>query len=412
MSTKISRKVSIDKRFYNFLRPVLGFWFKRQFKLTVTIPEDVNNLPAPFLLFPNHQGFWDPFMAGLYVKHPVFYIASDAVFRYPLFEYFMKLLGAIPKKKAQSDLDAIKHIMKIRDAGGVIGVFPEGRRTWDGTTLPLVYSTSKLIKLLKVPVVTALFKGGYYSHPRWGTHIQKGKVSIEYKILFHKNEIKELTVEEIHKKLTEALSFDEISYQEKVQQVYTGKNPAENMEQAVYMCPSCKATGTIKTSGDTVTCSACGYSVTIDKYRNLISSRNDVIFSNVRDWIKWQNSELEGYISGIYGKNDEKTILQDSGLTVQRVLPGGKRMKPFLNNAGVILSVQEMAILDKNGTDIISFRVKDLHAVNVQNKEKLDFYYDGILYNVFDRKKRFSAYKWLVAIQHIQSLVGTNVHSD
>ncbi len=408
MSTKISRKVSIDTKFYNFLRPVLGFWFKKQFKLTADISEEVINLSAPFLLFPNHQGFWDPFMAGIFIKYPVFYIASDAVFRYPLFEYFMKLLGAIPKKKAQSDLDSIKHIMKIRDAGGVIGVFPEGRRTWDGTTLPLVYSTSKLIKLLKIPVVTALFKGGYYSHPRWGKHIQKGKVRIEYKLLFQKDEIRKLSVEEIHKILTEALSFDEVAYQEKVKHIYTGKNPAEYMEQAVYLCPNCKETGTIRSSGDTVACSSCGYSVTIDEYRNLTSNRNKVIFNTIRDWIKWQNSEFEGYISGIYGRDNEKILIQDNGLTVQRVLPGGKRMKPFLNNAGITLSVEKMTILDKNGKDIISFRVKDLHAVNVQNKEKLDFYYDSILYNIFDKKKRFSAYKWLVAIQQIQRLAGTN----
>ena len=86
-------------------------------------------------------------------------------------------------------------------------------------------------------------------------------------------------------------------------------------------------------------------------------------------------------------------------------------MKPFLNNAGITLSVVKMTILDKNGKDIISFRAKDLHAANVQNKEKLDFYYDSILYNIFDKKKRFSAYKWLVAIQQIQRLAGTNAPS-
>ena len=115
-------------------------------------------------------------MAGIYIKHQIFYIASDAVFRSLFFKFLVQLLGAIPKTKAQSDIDALKNIIRIKEDGNIIGIFPEGRRTWDGVTLPLVYSTSKLIRMLKVPVVTVVFKGGFFSQPRWGFHIQKGKI--------------------------------------------------------------------------------------------------------------------------------------------------------------------------------------------------------------------------------------------
>ncbi len=404
MSEKISRKVSIDRNFYNLLRPALKLYFRRQFNFKADIPEAVNELKAPYLLLPNHQGFWDPFMAALYLKEPVFYIASDAVFRYPLFEFFMKLLGAIPKKKAQSDTESIKHIMKIRDAGGVIGVFPEGRRTWDGTTLPLYYSTSKLIKLLKVPVVTALFKGVYYSQPRWGRYIQKGKVTVEYRILLKKEDIKTLSVDEIHRKLTEALFFDEIEYHKKSEQVFSGKNPAENIEQAVFMCPTCREIGTLYSEKDEISCSSCGYSVKINKHKVFFSERNKVIFDNVRDWIRWEKKELEDFIDRIPRDDANTQILKDSGLLVQRVLPGGKRMKNYLTNAVIVLTKQAFTVKNSSGKDILSIPVKELLAVNVQNKEKLDFYFNGVLFNIFDRKKKFSAYKWLIALQHMQNI--------
>ncbi len=402
MGLKISKKVSINKNFYNFLRPILGFWFKHQFNLSAEMTEEIENLSPPFLLLPNHQGFWDPFMAGLYIKHPVFYITSDAVFRYPLLEFFMKLLGAIPKKKAQSDLESIKHIMKIRDAGGVIGVFPEGRRTWDGTTLPIIYSTSKLIKLLKIPVVTALFKGGYYSQPRWGKHIQKGKVHIEYKILFRGNEIRKLSVDDIQESLTKALNFDEIEYQKTVKQVFKGKNPAENMEQALYMCPSCKSIGKIRSAENSIFCSVCGYTVTYNPYRSFQSDKNTVIFDNIRDWIRWQNTELKKNIMD-YSEDPGYEILSDKGLTVERALQNDKRFHRLLYNAEIVLTGSNLNIKDSKGKTVHSFSVKGLHAVNVQNKEKLDFYYDGILYNIYDSKKRFSAYKWLKAVSFLQT---------
>ena len=59
--------------------------FKKLFNVKLNMPSEVAALKPPFVLLPNHQGFWDPFLAGVYFKPPVFYITSDAVFRSRLF---------------------------------------------------------------------------------------------------------------------------------------------------------------------------------------------------------------------------------------------------------------------------------------------------------------------------------------
>ena len=210
---KKSRKNTMNPWFYNTVKPILRIWLEKQFNLEANIPDEVEKLEPPYLILPTHQGFWDPFMAGIYIKHKIYYIASDAVFRSPFFKILMQLVGAIPKTKAQSDIEALKSIIRVKERGDIIGIFPEGRRTWDGVTLPLVYSTSKLIRLLKVPVVTVVFKGGFFSQPRWGFHIQRGKVFMDYKILFSGSDIKTMKVDEIHRGLANALYFDEIEYQ-------------------------------------------------------------------------------------------------------------------------------------------------------------------------------------------------------
>lgn len=375
----------------------MNLYFKVRFNLRAKVPPEIEKLPPPYLILPNHQGFWDPFMIGSLFKYPIFYITSDAVFRYPLLNFFMNLLGAIPKKKAQSDLESIKNIMKIKNAGGIIGVFPEGGRTWDGVTLPLIESTSKLIKLLKVPVVTAVFKGGYYSQPRWGKNIQKGKVTINFNILFNKEEIKLATVKEIHRKMSKALFFDEIEYQQKEKILYKGKNPAEHIEQALFMCPSCKKTGTLLSKRDSVLCTECGYSVTLNAYRELESSVSTPLFTNIRDWNRWQIKELEELLKKI---SSNSTIFKNSHLTIHTG-KGTDRMKHLFHGKAE-LSPELITLRNSSGIIVKQIPVNELIGINVQNKEKLDFYYNGKVYNIFDRKKRFSAYGWLIAIQYLQ----------
>ena len=122
--------------------------FKKIFNVKPNMSDEVYNLKPPFVLIPNHQGFWDPFLAAVYFKDPVYYITSDAVFRSRLFGFLLNFLGAIPKTKSQSDLDALKNIFEIKEDGRSIGIFAEGQRTWDGLTLPVIKSTSKLIRML------------------------------------------------------------------------------------------------------------------------------------------------------------------------------------------------------------------------------------------------------------------------
>ena len=398
---KMKKKIKSNPWFYNTVKTLLRLWFEYQFNLEAEIPDEVKRLKPPYLILPNHQGFWDPFMAAVYLKKPVYYIASDAVFRSPFFKFLMENLGAIPKTKAQSDIDALKNIFEIRDRGDIIGIFPEGRRTWDGVTLPLVYSTSKLIRMLKVPVVTVVFKGGFFSQPRWSFHIQKGKVTMDYKILFHGDEVKSMKVSDIHSKLAKALSFDEIEYQKEVNVTYKGKKPAEFLEQVLYTCPSCHTIGTMYSDKNMLSCKECGYELEYTALRNFISKKNDVVFNNIRDWNSWQQENLYTYLekSDLEGKE----ILRDNELIFQT---GFRSERPRYLTSGSLSLVKHKSgdilyIRDSTGKEIKSFLLTKLSGLNIQNKERLEFYHENIMYTIKGRLKRFSAYKWLKALEYL-----------
>lgn len=400
---KKSNKVKINPWFYNSVKPLLRIWLEKNFNLEATIPDEVKNLKPPYLILPTHQGFWDPFMAGIYIKHKIYYIASDAVFRSPFFKIVMKLIGAIPKTKAQSDIDALKNIFMVKERGDVIGIFPEGRRTWDGATLPLVYSTSKLIRMLKVPVVVVVFKGGFFSQPRWGFHIQKGKVTMEYKILFRDDEVKSMKVDDIHRKLADALSFNEFEYQDEVSIEYKGRKSAEYLEQVLYTCPSCSTLGSMYSKGKNFTCKNCNYELEYNLLRKFESSKNKVIFDNIRDWNLWQQENLKLYLDNrsLFGK----TVLEDSNLIFHTGYKSEKLKYFCTGSLGLVRSTTgDLVIIKKNNGDMLkSFPVTELNGTNVQNKERLEFYHQGILYTIKGRTRRFSAYKWLNAVEYLVS---------
>ena len=216
-------RVNTRLRIYRLVKPLLKIMMKIKFNLEADLPAEVRELKPPYLILANHQGFWDAVSIGVNLPKPVSFIATDAIFRAPLFRKVLNIMGVIPKTKAISDMDTLKNVLRVKAAGGIIGIFPETRRTWDGTTLPLIYSVSKLVQKLKIPVVTAVIKGGYFSHPRWGVNLQRGKILVEYRLLMSGDQAGKYAPEDVHEKLIKALEHDEFAWQEKVKVRYRGK---------------------------------------------------------------------------------------------------------------------------------------------------------------------------------------------
>ena len=392
-----SNKITMNYQFYNVINSILKFWLKRQFYLEANIPSDVIDLKPPYVILSNHQGFWDPFMIGAFIKQHIYFVATDAAFRSPFFKFIIQLVGTIPKTKAQSDLDALKNIIGVKQRGGIIGIFPESRRTWDGVTLPLLFSTAKLIRMLKIPVVTVILKGGYFSQPRWGGHIQKGKVVVDYKLLFSGDRLKSMKIDAIYNELTDALAHDEYKWQDEVSVEFRGKKPAEFLEQVLYFCPVCEKMGTMYSKGKVFKCNSCGYELEYNSLCRFESRKNKVIFNNIRDWSKWQQDKLYSFLDG--SSNNKEILLEDKNLVFYTGYKSNK-IKYFASGS-LKLTANTLVFEDKNGSVIRSFPLKQLTGIDAQNKEKLEFYYEDVLYIIWSKHKHFSINKWLWAMEYL-----------
>lgn len=390
-----------SKAIYNVLRFIIGRWLTKRFNLLVD-GKEVAALKPPYLILANHTNFWDPFFVACWLPEPVYFVTSDEYFRHPFLRMALKLVRAIPKSKFIADSETVRAILKVKKAGGVVGVFPEGKRNWDGGAEPIVYSTSKLIKTLKTPVVVALLKGAHLSKPRWARKSRRGQVLVSYQVILTPEEITQLTVDEIYTRVSAALAYDEYKYQEQVKIPFKGGRLAENLELFLFICPQCQRIGTMESKGDQFFCNYCGYRVAYDEYgyfhRLSPPAPQGLNFHQPQEWNRWQLALLQAKIAA--WPENSQPLLEDKFTLLLR----GLRLKPLkkLHTGHLRLFPEALVFVSLQGVEI-RFDLAKINGLNVQYNNKLEFYYENSLYR-FIFRPRVSAYKWTKGIELVCAL--------
>lgn len=89
----------------------------------------VGNVPSsgPVIYAANHAGFMDgPLVFGL-APRPVHFIVKQEMFKGPI-GLVIQSMGQIPIDRSYADRAALTSALQVLKRGGVVGIFPEGRR--------------------------------------------------------------------------------------------------------------------------------------------------------------------------------------------------------------------------------------------------------------------------------------------
>lgn len=94
-----------------------------------------NNIPAggSLLLVSNHLSVADPVFLGAKMGRKVIFMAKEELFRTKFTNYVVRSFGAIPVYRGRSNRDAMHTASEILRRGGVLGMFPEGKRSREGS---------------------------------------------------------------------------------------------------------------------------------------------------------------------------------------------------------------------------------------------------------------------------------------
>ncbi len=264
---KPKHKIKIDKRGFKDIKP-------------------------PYLLLANHNAFMDiNVMTIATFPHPKNYVI--AIDGYLNREKLIRMIGGICKRKFTTDLQLIKNLEYSVAHKRVPVIFPEARYSLCGTTAIIPPSLGRLCKHLNIPVVMLMMHGHHINSPFWNLTDRKVKgFQAEIKCIIQKNELAELSLNEINERIHDAFQYDEYKWQKDNNIHVKYKGRAEGLHKVLYQCPHCGKEYRMDSKGTQLFCKACGHTWEYSELGELHAVEGETYFSHIPDWYEWERDNV------------------------------------------------------------------------------------------------------------------------
>ncbi len=283
---------------FGVLRPIIGLYARMAYGFRYTkLPQP----KTPALIYANHNCNLDPFFVTVSCKMPLYFIASDHIFRLGwLSKLLSYLVAPIPIAKSQLDAQSIRAMLRVRDEGGAICLFPEGNRSFNGRTGYIAPAAAKLAKRIGLPLVLYRIEGSYLSTPRWGKGLRRGQVRGFVHSVIAPEAMRAMTSDELCERIRTALNVDAFAMQREHPIAYRGRARALYLQRVLYMCPQCSAIGSLTAQKHSVMCQNCGFCVNYDEYGffKAVTSAEKPPFEDIYAWDMWQKARLKRLVTG------------------------------------------------------------------------------------------------------------------
>ncbi len=355
---------------------------------------------GPYLILANHTTPLDPVCLGSSFDFPIYYVASDHIFRLGwISRLLVWLVAPIPIVKSRVDLQTIKDMMTVVKQGGSVCLFPEGNRSFNGETVAFSASTAKLARKLGVPVVLYRFEGGYLTAPRWADTVRRGRMTGWVVRVISVAEMQGMTAEQLHEQINRELSVNAFDAQLEAPVRYRGKRLAEALERFLYLCPNCNGMATLKSNGDVLSC-GCGLSARYTGTGFLEPAGMAAQpFKTVLDWDRWQKRALQQWLGKRLDTANNSPLLQDDGMSLYTC---GRAGENTLAGRGRLVLHRDRFVFE-DGHNSQSFPLAGIVRVIIHGKQALQFTdASGVTYEV-KTDRPWSALKYMNVVILLQN---------
>jgi 1-acyl-sn-glycerol-3-phosphate acyltransferase len=143
---------------------VLGF-SKLYFRLRV---EGRDHVPATgaVLLVANHASYIDPPLVGISTRRWVAFLAQAGLARLGPMRWWLGQMGVTLIDRSAPSKEALRLIAECLGNGEVVGIFPEGTRSADGSVAPFRNGVEFLVRRTGATVVPIGLDGNHRAYPR------------------------------------------------------------------------------------------------------------------------------------------------------------------------------------------------------------------------------------------------------
>ena len=127
----------------------------------------------------NHHGPFDPVFIQLPAGRVVHWMVAHEYFDNPIMKRLLRLTQSIPVSRGGIDTAATKTAIRYAQAGGLVGLFPEGRiNTTDQLLLPGRPGAALIAMRARVPVIPCFVSGSPRGNSILGTLCTPAKVRL------------------------------------------------------------------------------------------------------------------------------------------------------------------------------------------------------------------------------------------
>jgi 1-acyl-sn-glycerol-3-phosphate acyltransferase len=142
------------------LTPLADIYFSLQATGQETLPD------GPFIVAGNHSSLLDWVFVARFVARPIRFVLTREFYDQTGFTGIYRWLGVIPIRDGAIELSAVRQLLATLARGEIVGVFPEGRITLDGTLLPAQPGVVAIAARAGVPIVPVGVRGAFEAFPR------------------------------------------------------------------------------------------------------------------------------------------------------------------------------------------------------------------------------------------------------
>ncbi len=386
---KPKRKIGkVNPIFYAVARAVVKGIYTRKYRISFD-KDAVKDIKGPAVVIATHTCDNDHILSALtlYPIRPT-YIVSEHFIRNKKTARLLKLMHVITKKMFTPDVTTIMNILQAKKENAVIFIFPEGRLSCYGHTLPITEGTAELIKKLGVNLYIWKAEGAYLTFPKWRDKGDDriGKINCSVKLLLSADEVREREVSEI-KTITEAavLHDDELAM---AGVEYKCSDMTRGLDKVLFKCPKCMREDTLVTGENHIRCD-CGLDATLDTFYRL----HNAPFERVNEWFEWQQASMD----------------TENGCLKTRARLGTVGEDGFMNpNAGVGEVYIDKNVFTLSGVmhgERIEFTVKTekIGAFPISPGDHFDIYHDGKLIYVYPEPNLNATVKWVCFLDNLNA---------
>ncbi len=318
-----------------------------------------DNRKQNVLVLSNHQTDIDCINISFHFRRTLYFLMTDSVTSnrkiYRLLDY---VFAPITKKKGTNDSTSIRKMIQVAREGGSLCLFPEGNRCYAEFQYPVENSISKLVRILKLPLIIFNIHGGNGVSPRWKHKPRKGKFYGEIKRIIYPDEYNKMSDDELHDTIVNNLRV----YDSESGNLYRSKRRAEYLEKMLFVCPNCNKQGTLYSKKEYITCTSCGLNVEYTKDLHLKSNDESFKYTKLNDWYQMQKKWVKEYIV-----KENETIFKDT--SVRLFTSNSNEQRKLLVEGEIELTDKELIFRSnyKNKDVVFESKIFNLSEISISS---------------------------------------------